>query len=224
MIDLQQMLVKSLYGYDAARERSKQTTIGPSSLGDCRRKVWYHINQQPITNEHTESYAAILGTFIHAGIAEAMKREDPFGDNFLIEQKVFAKDPECGIPSGNVDLFIKDLGMVVDWKTTKKKNLRYFPSVDQRWQVQTYGWLMEQNGYKVNYVSLVALPRDGEAADIRAHVEEYNPLIVEEALEWLRDVRSRKTIPDAEKYSNYCAMYCEYYDPTGEIGCLGTTK
>ena len=220
MIDLQQMLVKSLYAYDANRERSRQKSIGPSSLGDCRRKVWFQLQGIPKTNPQTESYAAILGTFIHAGIAEAIKREDPFGDNFLIEQKMMSNDPDCGIESGNIDLFIRDIGIVVDWKTTKKKNLRYFPSQDQRWQVQVYGWLASQNGHKVNFVSLVALPRDGEAEDIRAYVEEYDPAVVEEAFAWLRDVMSRTEAPEPEKPAAYCIKYCEWY---GEL-CSGTTK
>jgi hypothetical protein len=33
----------------------------------------------------TEKLAAILGTFIHAGMEESIKRNDPFGDNYLIE-------------------------------------------------------------------------------------------------------------------------------------------
>lgn len=224
MMDLQELLVKSLDGYDRNRERSKQESIGPSSVGGCRRQVWYTYNKTPKTNLNTEGLAAQLGTFIHAGIAEAMRREDPFGDNFLIEQKVVALDPSCGIESGNIDLFIKDMGMVVDWKTTKKKSLRYFPSTQQRWQVQIYGWLMSQNGHKVNYVALVAVPRDGDSGDIRAHVEDYDPLVAEEALEWLKDVISRSTAPDPEKPAPYCASYCPFYDPTGEIGCVGIAK
>ena len=224
MIDLQEFLVKSLDGHDRSRERNKQQSIGPSSVGGCRRQVWYSHNRYEKTNLNTEGLAAQLGTFIHAGIADAMRREDPFGDNLLIEQKMFSNDPDCGIESGNIDLFIKDKGMVVDWKTTKKKSLRYFPSQQQRWQVQIYGWLLSRNGYQVNYVSLVAVPRDGDSGDIRAHVEEYDPLIAEEALEWVKDVITRTEAPEPEKPAPYCASYCPFYDPTGEKGCVGIAK
>lgn len=224
MTDLYELLAKSLVAQDKTRDRSKQTSLGPSSLGSCQRQVWYHLNSQPVTNSDTEALAAILGTFIHAGVAESIKREDPFGDNFLIEQKFYSNDPDCGIESGNVDLFIKDLGLVVDWKTTKKKSLRYFPSLQQIWQVQTYGWLLEQNGHKVNNVSLVAIPRDGNMSDIRVHVEQYDPFIVKDALGWLKKIKESDVAPEAEKPAPFCASYCKFYDPTGEIGCRGMKK
>ncbi len=87
MVDLQGMLSKSLLALDGQRDRSKQVEVGPSSIGGCRRRVWHDLQQTPKLNQ-TESLAAIMGTFIHAGIAEAIKREDPFGDNFIIEQEV----------------------------------------------------------------------------------------------------------------------------------------
>lgn len=224
MIDMQELLAKSLNAYDRNRDRSKQKGLGPSSLGSCRRQTWLHLRSQEAINNDTESLAAILGTFIHAGIAEAIKREDPFGDNFLIEQKVMSNDPFCGIESGNIDLYIKDIGRVVDWKTTKKKSLRYFPSTQQRWQVQVYGWLMEQNGYEVKEVSLVAIPRDGEMADIRSHVEAYDSEVAKEALDWLQEIIKMPVAPEPEKYEAYCAKYCEFYDKTGEVGCAGLKK
>jgi hypothetical protein len=222
MIELQELLSKSLNAYDKNRDRSKQVEIGPSSVGGCRRQVYYHLTEQPITNEETESLAAILGTFIHAGISEAVKREDPFGDNFVIEKGV-----EFDGLKGHVDLYIRDAGLVVDWKTTKKKSLRYFPSDQQRWQVQLYGWLLSNNGESVKEVALVAIPRDGDMADIRVHREPYDEAIAAEALTWLSDVVAKaevRDIPAPEKYAGFCAAYCRFYDATGEIGCQGTTK
>ena len=87
-MDLQDLLSKSLIAHDNKRDRSKQVEIGPSSVGGCRRQVYHKIIGTPVTNPNTDSLAAILGTFIHAGIAEAIVREDPFKDNFLIEQEV----------------------------------------------------------------------------------------------------------------------------------------
>lgn len=222
MTNLNELLSKSLNAYDASRDRSKQVEIGPSSLGGCRRQVYYNLTDQPVTNPETESLAAILGTFIHSGISEAIVREDPFGDNFIIEQEV----NHAGI-KGHVDLFIKDEGMVVDWKTTKKKSLRYFPSIQQRWQVQTYGYLLANNGHEVKQVALVAIPRDGEMGEIRVHVEEYNEAIALEAIAWLEEVKAlaeKKTAPPAEKWAGFCSSYCKYYEASGVRGCQGTQK
>ena len=223
MIDLQEMLVKNLKAYDKQRDRSQQVEVGPSSIGGCRRQVWHELKQTPITNHQTESLAAILGTFIHAGIEKAIRRDDPFGDNFMIEVEA-----EHDGLKGHVDLFIKDLGLVVDWKTTKVKSLRYFPSQQQRWQVQVYGWLLEKAGHKVNHVALVAIPRDGEMGDIRAHVEPYDSPTAEAGIDWLNQVKSlvanNGEAPEPTESVFFCSRYCSYYDPSGEIGCPSSKK
>jgi hypothetical protein len=223
MIDLQGMLIKSLEAFDSQRDRSQQIEVGPSAIGGCRRQVYHILKESPKVNTETESLASILGTFIHAGIAEAIKREDPFGDNFIIEQEV-----TFGNLKGHVDLFIKDLGLVVDWKTTKKASLRYFPKLQQRLQVQVYGYLLSQNGHEVKNVSLVAIPRDGIMTEIRAHVEPYDEALALEGLTWLNDLRALVALngpaPEPTERLNFCANYCDYYDPTGEIGCPSMSK
>jgi len=220
-IDLQGMLIKSLEAFDSQRDRSQQVEVGPSAIGGCRRQVYHILKQSPKVNSDTESLASILGTFIHSGIAEAIKREDPFGDNFIIEQEV-----TFGNLKGHVDLFIKDLGMVVDWKTTKKTSLRYFPKLQQRMQVQVYGYLLAQNGHEVKNVALVAIPRDGIMTEIRAHVEAYDEALALEGLAWLNDLRALVALngpaPEPTERLNFCAAYCDYYDPTGEVGCPST--
>ena len=223
MIDLQGMLIKSLEAFDSQRDRSQQVEVGPSSIGGCRRQVYHILKQSPKVNSDTESLASILGTFIHSGIAEAIKREDPFGDNFIIEQEV-----TFGNLKGHVDLFIKDLGMVVDWKTTKKTSLRYFPKLQQRMQVQVYGYLLAQNGHEVKNVALVAIPRDGIMTEIRAHAEPYDEALALEGLAWLNDLRALVAIngpaPEPTERLNFCAAYCDFYDPTGEVGCPSTSR
>ena len=164
-----------------------------------------------------------MGTFIHSGIEKSIRREDPFGDNFIIEGEF-----KSGDLKGHVDLFIKDQGLVVDWKTTKVKSLRYFPSKQQRWQVQIYGWLLEQNGHKVNEVALVAIPRDGEMADIRVHREPYDAATALAGIEWLEAIKlgieEDQPAPLPEESPFFCTKYCSYYDQSGEVGCPSTTK
>jgi len=222
-MDLSNLLSKSLLAFDNSRDRSLQVEIGPSQVGGCRRQVWHQLKNTPETNPNTESLAAILGTFIHSGVAEAIKREDPFGDNFLIEQEFVTGDLK-----GHCDLYIKDMKTVVDWKTTKLKSLRYFPSAQQRMQVQLYGYLLTANGYEVENVALVAIPRDGEMAQIKTHVEPYNPEMAQEGLRWLEEVKqlaiSSESPPAPEKDPVFCVNYCSYYDASGEIGCPSTRR
>ena len=216
-----ELVTTSMLAQDANRDRSKQVAIGPSELGSCRRKVYYRITQAPKVNK-TEKLAAILGTYIHAGIAEAVARKDPFGDNFMIEQE-FSAD---GLPM-HTDLYIKDKKMVIDWKTTTKKSLRYFPSQDQLWQVHTYANIMRKNGYEVDKVVLCSIPRDGVMADIKVCAQDYDEDQANAALAWKAGVEQfviNEEVPLPEKPKYYCIKYCEYFDPTGERGCPSSSQ
>ena len=221
MINLQDTVVKSLQGYDAQRDRSQQVDIGPSSLGGCRRRVWHELKQSEKLNP-TESLGAILGTFIHAGMEQVMSRVDPFGDNYLVEIEV-----EHDGMRGHCDLFIKDLGLVVDFKTSTKSGLRYLNDRQKLWQVHTYGYLLSKNGYEVKEVALVGIPRDGKMTDIRVIQEPYSELIALEAQEWLADIKQMvadDVVPAPEKNVAFCRDYCPYYDPTGVVGCPSITR
>ena len=220
-MEITKMLVGALAGHDAQRDRSQQVDIGPSSIGDCKRRVFMALTNAPKVNP-TDSLAAIMGTFIHAGIAEAIKREDPFGDNFMIEQK-FAIE---GL-RGHIDLYIKDRKQVVDWKTTKAKSLRYFPSEQQRMQVQMYGYLLKQNGYEVEKVSLVAIARDGGFNDVREHTEDYDPEMAQAGLKWIEEIKQaaeKNEVPAPEKDVYFCRSFCSYYDATGVNGCPSKSR
>lgn len=220
MSDPKQLLIDVLRAKDAGRSRSKQTQVGPSELGGCRRKVWYRLNDQPETNENELKLAAIMGTAIHASIEDAIRSVDPDGEKYWVETAV-----EHSGMKAHIDLFIPESGDVVDWKTVKKSNLTYFPSTQQRWQVQVYGYLLDKSGKgKVQTVNLVAIARDGDERDVRVHSEPYDPSIAEEALNWLAAVKESEVAPDPEKDQNYCRSYCKYFDESGEIGCSGLKK
>jgi hypothetical protein len=105
------------------------------------------------------------------------------------------------------------------------RNLSYFPSRQQRWQVQLYGYLIETVlKIKVNTVTLVAIPRDGTENDIVYHSEPYDATIANEALAWLSEVKFAKYRPAPEKDAVFCRNYCEFYDKTGTKGCAGRSK
>lgn len=213
-MDLYEMVTKSLVATDKERDRSQQVEIGASSVGGCRRAAWHILQQTPTTNHNTENLAAILGTAIHAHLAEAIKISDPFGEDFLIEEEVRTDDLK-----GHVDLYIKSAKKVVDWKTTTKKSLLEFPKEQQKMQINLYGYLLSANGYEVETVALVGIARDGRMKDIKVWEEKYNPELALEGLKWLQEIKDMKSAPAPEKKVFYCRSYCNYYDPTGEIGC-----
>ena len=220
MNDPKELLFEVLRSKDAGRARSKQAQVGPSELGGCRRKVWYRLNDQPETNDNELKLAAIMGTAIHASIEDAIRTVDPKGEKYWVETAV-----EYSGMKAHIDLFIPETGDVVDWKTVKKQNLSYFPTTQQRWQVQVYGYLLDKSGKgKPRTVNLVAIARDGDERDVRVHSEAYDPAIAEEAMNWLSAIKESAEVPEPEKDESYCKFYCKYYDATGEMGCVGLKK
>jgi 3D (Asp-Asp-Asp) domain-containing protein len=215
-----ELLLTVLHEKDANKSRSKQTQVGPSEIGGCRRKVWYRLNDQPETNFQLKKLAAIMGTAIHSEIEKSIQAIDPNGEKYWVETEV-----EFNGIKAHIDLFIPETGSVVDWKTVKVKNLSYFPSVQQRWQVQVYGYLLEQSGKaKVKDVNLVAIARDGDEDNVRIHTEAYDEDIALTALAWLEGVKASTELPEPEKDSNFCKSYCQYYDESGVMGCTGLKK
>jgi len=213
--DPKELLLTALRAGDAKRSRSTQVQIGPSELGGCRRKVWYRLNDQPETNDDELKLAAIMGTAIHTEIEKALS-DNP---DVLLETEV-----EYNGMKAHIDCFVPGTGDVIDWKTSKIKNLGYFPSTQQRWQVQVYGYLLAKNGHKVERVSLVAIARDGDERDVKVHTEPYNEAMALEALGWLSAVKEAAEAPAPEKDASYCQFYCKFYDASGQMGCVGLKK
>lgn len=217
--DPKELLLHVLHAKDASRDRSMQTEVGPSEIGGCRRKVWYRLHAQPHTNENQSKLAAIMGTAIHAAIEDAIGAIDPDSKEYLVETEVSYDGMKA-----HVDLFVPSTGAVIDWKTSKVKNLSYFPSNQQRWQVQLYGYLLSKNGYEVKTVNLVAIARDGDERDVKVYSEPYDETMAEAALLWLENVKKSETLPAPEKDASFCKSYCQYYDASGELGCPGLIK
>lgn len=203
---IDEMLMKALTSYDNNRERSQQEQIGVSQLGGCRKQVWLQLQKAEKTNQNTLRLPALMGTAIHNMIEEAITKES-WGEYWLEEEVEYD-----GI-KGHIDLYIPEVGAVVDWKTTKLKSLDYFPSKQQRWQVHVYAWLIQKAGNATpKTVTLVAIPRDGDERQIKIHTEEYSEAIALEAVAWLRDVQSRDVAPEPERYAaQFCQHYCPYF-------------
>ena len=220
MTDPKELLLQVLRDKDAGRARSKQTQVGPSELGGCRRKVWYRLNDQPETNDNELKLSAIMGTAIHAEIEKAITIADPKGEKYWVETSV-----EYNGMKAHIDLYIPETGDVIDWKTVKVKNLSYFPSLQQRWQVQVYGYLLDKSGKGTpRTVNLVAIARDGDERDVKVHSEPYDPKLAEDALNWLSAIKESADAPGPERDQNYCKFYCKYFDESGEMGCTGLKK
>lgn len=207
-----QILIDALLEADNGRARSKQTAIGVSQLGGCRRQVWHQLQGHEGKNP-TLRLASIMGTAIHASIEQALQDK-----GYLLEHRVEAKD---GLPPATIDCFDPATGTVTDFKTITKKNADYFISKQKRYQVHTYGYLMVQAGYEVNTVQLLGIPRDGNELDVIDWSEPYDEAVALEALAWLVDVESRTDAPNPERdATTFCKSYCQFY---GDL-CAGVGK
>ena len=200
----------ALLAQDAARPRSQQVEIGPSSIGFCRLKV-FHILRSDVGRNPTDKLAAMMGTSLHESIETGINAH---ADTVRYRTEVEVPGIEGFIGPGHIDLYDSELFKVTDWKTTKKSGLRFFPKMSQRWQVQIYGYLMKTAGYRVDWVELVAIPRDGKTQDILLHTEAYDEKMVGNAFDWLRSVHTalgddNPPVPEIGK--RMCADYCEFY-------------
>ena len=217
-MDIIDTLTTALKEKDESRDRSRQKTLGASSIGGCRRQAWHILQETPKTNHNTENLAAIIGTSIHATILEAMVSYDVFGEDFILEQKFSNEYFE-----GNCDFYSRKHKTVYDWKTTTLSKLSKgtLPTKQQKMQVNIYASLISEH-YPVEKVGLVFIPRDGKMRDIRLWEDVPNPKLVQEAKDWVTDVKNRTEPPAPERSANFfCAEYCSFFDPTSEIGCPG---
>lgn len=179
----------------------------------------YQLHGAPHVNK-TERLASMMGTAIHGMIEEAFAK---YGDanDLLIEVEVPGVE-DIGLGPGHIDMYRKSDKSITDWKTSKKKNQRYFPKAQQRWQVHTYGFLASSAGYPVETVRLVSIPRDGTFADIQLHEEPYDENIAWQAMDWLAELWANKDgdwMPEPEYSGVFCRDYCPFYDP--DLLCAG---
>jgi CRISPR/Cas system-associated exonuclease Cas4 (RecB family) len=214
---LDEFLLTTLNQYADSRPRSQQTEIGVSQIGGCRRQVWHQLQGAKRENT-TLQLPALMGTAIHQLIQDAFEGA---AEEETVAYWIETELEHDGI-KGHVDFYLPELGAVIDWKTTKMRNLAYFPSQQQRWQVQLYGWLIEKVHKDTPLtVSLIGIPRDGDERHIKIHTEEYNPAIAEEAIAWYREVASMTEPPAPERYA---AQFCQHYCPYFGNACQGKGK
>ena len=48
--------------------------------------------------------------------------------------------------------------------------------------------------------------------------------MAEAALHWLANVKAMTEAPEPEKEASFCKDFCQYYDASGEMGCVGLLK
>ena len=229
--DLSDEIRTNISNAGASSPRSQQRAIGPSEVGAaCIRRMGYRLLETEPTNE-PDTWLAQIGTWVHAGIASVYEALNAQMDEprYLIEQRVqVTKDL-----SGSVDLYDKKLKMVLDWKvvgdTSLKKYKKEGPSNQYRVQAHLYGMGLFNEGYEVERVAIVFLPRGGNLRQMHIWAEEFDPFIAMEGIEKMRDARklievagqgALETMPTDASLCHYCP----YFLPASThlaVGCPG---
>jgi hypothetical protein len=214
--------------------RAGQVQIGPSEVGHkCMRRLAYKLLDWDKPNEmQGGSWAAQVGTAIHAYLAEVFSKRE----GFLIEQRVTIR----GNLAGTVDLFDIKNGVVLDWKTTgatKLANYKKFGADHQQLvQVQLYAYGLAQQGAEVKKVALCYLPTSGSLTDMVLIMHDYDEQVALNALARLDSIHTLLAAADVEanpeiwsqipaEPDRLCA-WCPYFKPFSKSlveGCPGDT-
>src|SRR4051812_2056537 len=146
------MLTDVIRHSDANKPRSLQRAVGPSGVGvECDRRLAYSILEWDTVNNDTDPLASIIGTAVHAWLAEAFANVP----GFVVEQRLTVRE---GL-TGSADLFYEPLGAVLDWKvighTAWKRYRAEGPSGQYKIQNQLYGKGFTNLGYPVRKVGNV---------------------------------------------------------------------
>jgi hypothetical protein len=215
--------------------RSQQVYIGPSEVGqECVRRLAYKLLDWDKANESGGgSWAANVGTAIHSFLEDIFAKHP---DRYEVEQRVQIR----ANLSGTVDLFDKEKGYVLDWKTTSPAGVKAKRSEgatsQQITQVQLYGYGKAQQGVTVNKVGLIFLPTGGSIDDMHIELFDYDEAAAIAALGRLDSVYELLSTIDVEENpqmwplipatpSRMC-MYCPYYRPFStdlSVACNGDT-
>lgn len=229
---------------DAQSERSQQTAIGFSELGNpCDRFLAFKAVGVDPVNTRLDNWLAIVGTAVHAWLEKAYAAENErLGrTRFVIEETVYA------LPNlyGHGDLFDVDLGAVIDHKvlgvTKLKKIEKGEISPTYRVQLHLYGYGHAQAGRDVREVILAVYPRndslrgDFGGHGLHLHREPYDEQIAKDAVaRWLRVIEFAMTLEVDDHPERWPLIpatpgddcrYCPFFRPAGgpadATGCPG---
>ena len=162
--------IKQLIERHAARApRSLQVHLGPSELGiRCHRRVVGRMTAEPRTNHVSHIWPALIGTAVHAELAQALQNENArIGkQRFLTELRV-APVPDH---AGSTDAFDYYDGTLLDWKVLGPTSMAKVasadgPSYQYKVQLLLYWLGALVAGLPVRRIALIALPRTAANLD-----------------------------------------------------------
>lgn len=224
---------------DRTAPRSLQIALGPSEIGEpCARKLAYRLMDEPHTNTTSDPWPAIVGTSVHAWLANAFTNTNKTAGRikYLVETRVTIR---TGL-EGNGDLYDVDRATVIDHKIVGPTTLKNYrlngPSQQYRVQVHGYGKGYRRLGLPVEHVAIAFFPRSSDLSGLYVWSEPYNETIINDALQRHDDLLELVCAIDLEhNTTNYRLIptspshrctYCPWFKPGPDTGtgCPGNSN
>lgn len=227
---------------DAHSHRSVQTALGPSEVWmDCTRRQAYRLAGWPTINFTADPWAAIVGTATHAWLADAFTRANKVLGRirWVVEKRVIVRPGLSGV----TDLYDTDCWDAIDHKVMgdnsmdkvrKSDGVLARVSEQYRRQLHLYGLGWENLGIPPRRVVLMAYPRGGLLAGVRAVSEPYNRDLALEALDRMdRNAESVRILDVHNHPERFAAIpaspghictYCPFWNARAQHagqGCRG---
>lgn len=221
---------------DADAPRSQQVAIGPSEYGTpCSRRIGYKLLDWPASNPDRDPWASIIGTAVHAWMADAFAAENRrLGrERYVIERRVHLPDGR----SGACDLYDRDAATVSDWKVVGNDRLKKYrangPGRQYVTQAHLYGLGQQLAGETPRHVAVVFLPRGGLIDGLHVWTESYKPEVAVQAIKRVETVRQFHMTADPEAHPERWGLlptadaectYCPWFLPGSTdlaTGCPG---
>jgi hypothetical protein len=225
--------------------RSTQRELGPSELGHiCHRLVVGKMTRQPITNHVTDPWPSMVGTAVHALLAQFFRNENTINGvpRWIPEVKV-AADPRY---PGTADLYDAFERVLVDHKVLGPTTMaRVKSAAGPAWhyivQMLIYAAGYRNLGLPVYRVVLAAWPRTESTLDAMYCWEmTYEPARDDEILRQVfaitaqrRQVASdvlagQRRIEDVSRTPGDECYFCPFYRPQSALdggpGCPGQSE
>lgn len=146
-------------------------SIGPSDVGDCKRRLWYkNLPPDDLVRAWTDTREAEAGKMLHNEITRRRKMIYPWR-LFAFKVRIPGLDREY-----EIDEYDPITGKVVDYKTAGDYKWRrvgdYGPDHGVRGQLLSYGYALEALGYPVT--GLIAMYYKRENGHDEVHYIDYS--------------------------------------------------
>lgn len=216
---------------DRYAPRSLQVALGPSEVGEpCARRMAYRLLDEPRVNTDSDPWAAIVGTAVHAWLADAFTAANQrLGRiRYLVEQRL---EIVAGL-GGSCDLYDADIATVIDHKvvgtTSMSKYKKEGPPDQYRAQAHLYGKGYANLGLPVKEVALAFYPRGGMLSGLHVWSEPFDPAIADTALQRMWTITETVAALDVEHAPERYALipsepghrctWCPWFKPGTPVG------